>query len=118
MKYLVLGGLSALLLSATSTPGVMAQSNTPNSVVNTRESEALIEPFQLVYMAYQGYFEEQGIPSYTGLIQAYNFGQVDARDIVSSAVQANRIPAQILNDESYINAVDNFLSDLRNEGQG
>lgn len=44
-------------------------------------------------LVYQRYFEPQGIPSYTGLIQAYNFGQLDARDIISIAVQTNRLPS-------------------------
>lgn len=47
-------------------------------------------------LAYQGYFEPQGIPSYTGLIQADNFGEIDARDIISIAVQTNRLPSRTL----------------------
>ncbi|MFB2893519.1 hypothetical protein ACE1CI_11455 [Aerosakkonemataceae cyanobacterium BLCC-F50] len=113
MKHLIFGGLSVLLLSAMSSPAVLAQTNTQNSVVNNEDSQYSISPFNLVSMAYQGFFKEQGVPSAGALINAYNFGNVKARDIVAGAVKTDRLPAQILNDRDYITAVDWQLQTLR-----
>ena len=49
-----------------------------------RNAQTVLEhqttPFNLVTLAYRGYFED--IPSYTQLAQAYLFGQVDAANLV------------------------------------
>jgi opacity protein-like surface antigen len=121
MKRLIFGGLSVLLLSTVASPAVLAQPNIQpqrSTLNNSQSSDYLIEPFQLTYMAYQGFFEDQGIPSFNGLVDAYLQGDVEARDIVASAVQTDRLPAEALNDDSYINAVDWQLRTLRRQMQG
>jgi len=117
MRCLILGGLSALLLSAVTTPAVLAQSNTTNPALNNNDSDYLIKPFNLAYMAYQGFFKEQGIPSAAGLINAYNLRKIKAEDIVAKAVETNRLPSTALSDEDYIKAVDQQLQQLRWDNQ-
>lgn len=118
MKNLIFGGLSVLLLSTVASPAVLAQTNIRYPVVNNQDSRYLISPFDIVSMAYQGFFERQGVPSATGLINAYTSGDVEAKDVVYSAVQTNRLPARVLNNEDYINAVDSQLQALRNFNRG
>ncbi|MFB2935824.1 hypothetical protein ACE1B6_11280 [Aerosakkonemataceae cyanobacterium BLCC-F154] len=118
MKNLIFGGLSVLLLSAIASPTVLAQTNTRYPVVNNEDSRYLISPFDLVSMAYQGFFKNQGVPSAGALINAYALGDVEARDVVNSAVQTDRLPVRALNDRDYIKAVEWQLDSLRNFNQG
>ena len=73
-----------------------------------RNAQTVLEhqttPFNLVTLAYRGYFED--IPSYTQLAQAYLFGQVDAANLVRAGVEQGRVSPETLNDEAYLNAVD------------
>lgn len=119
MKNLIIGGLSLMLVSGVAAPAVLAESlqSSPDMRSNTSTSTYQIAPFDLVYMAYQGYFKNQGIPSAQALIYGYRTGDIDARDLVSSAVRANRLPSQMLADDDYLNAVDNQLNNL-NENNG
>jgi hypothetical protein len=117
MKRLIMGGLSVLLLSGIAAPAVLAQQSTaarPNPLGSNYTYR--IEPFNLAYMAYQGYFKEQGIPSCQGLISAYETGEVEAEDIIKQAIATNRIPAELANDEGYRLAVDRMLFDLKKRG--
>lgn len=114
MKRFILGGLSVMLLSGVAAPAVLAQESTAARPTSVRTNYTYqIEPFNLVYMAYQGYFKEQGIPSYEGLISAYQTGEVTARDIIRQAIATNRIPAELANDDSYRIAVDTMLFNLK-----
>ncbi|MCL1467602.1 hypothetical protein [Argonema galeatum] len=117
MKRLIISGLSVLLLSAVTAPAVRSQSTDNNRSTSSSPSTTStfeLEPFNLVFMAYQGYFQEQGIPSAEGLIFAYRTGTVSAEDLVQSAVKANRLPSAIMADDEYLNAVEVQLRSLRN----
>lgn len=120
MKRFILGGLSVVFLSAVTAPAVFADStnlsNTGNS--NYSNSRDTLQPFNLVFMAYQGYFEEQGIPSAQQLLFDYRRGEITPKDIVSSAVRANRLPASALADDSYLNAVELQMDNLLDSGRG
>ncbi len=119
MKNLIIGTLSVMLVSGVAAPAVLAESpqNVPNMRSNTSTSDYQISPFDLVYMAYQGYFKNQGIPSAQALIYGYRTGDIDARDLVSSAVRANRLSSEMLADDDYLSAVDNQLNNL-NDNNG
>ncbi|MFB2982945.1 hypothetical protein [Microseira sp. BLCC-F43] len=108
MKRLILASLSVLLLSAATAPTVKAEPMAVNSNMMGRTSASirLLEPFYLVGLAYQGYFREQGIPSYGAFLAAYHTGRINARDLVQSAIKDNRLPASALQDEDYLNAVE------------
>jgi hypothetical protein len=109
MKRLILAGLSVVLLSAATATSVKAEpmATQPAMVGNTSTTiTPQLEPFNLVGLAYQGYFREQGIPSYGAFMSAYNAGEIHARDLVQSAIKMNRLPASALQDEDYLNATE------------
>jgi hypothetical protein len=116
MRRLVFGSLSFFLVAAASMPAVRAEAPNQNPsrtpVPNTPASQQKTEPFNLVGLAYQGYFEDQGIPSAQTLITAYRSGDISAEDVVKGAIQANRLSPDVLNDADYIGAVDNQLRAL------
>jgi len=116
MRRLVFGSLSFFLVAAATMPAVRAEAPSQNPsrtpVPNTPASQQKTEPFNLVGLAYQGYFEDQGIPSAQTLITAYRSGDISAEDVVKSAIQANRLSPDVLNDADYIGAVDNQLRAL------
>lgn len=116
MKRLIIGGLSVLVLSAFTAPALRAESpadKPASSSSSSTTSTFELEPFNLVYMAYQGYFQEQGIPSAENLIFGYRTGTVTAEDLVQSAVKANRLPSAVMADDEYLNAVEVQLRSLR-----
>lgn len=119
MRNLIIGGLSLMLVSGVAAPAVLAESrqNSPEMRSNTSTSDQ-IAPFNLVYMAYQGYFKDQGIPSAQALIYGYRTGDINARDLVSGAIRANRLPSATLADDDYLSAVDNQLNNLNNYNRG
>ncbi|MEH1921133.1 hypothetical protein [Nostoc sp.] len=64
-----------------------------------------IQPFNLVNLAYQGGFKQQGVPSGGILISEGRRGNITAQDLVKAAIKANKLPAQVLNNQDYISAV-------------
>lgn len=112
MKRLILAGLSVLLVSAGATPAVKAETTALNPAVAGNTSLHQTRPFNLVYLAYQGYFRDQGIPSYSALIAAYRSGKISALDLVEAAVKTNRVPSSVLQDRGYISAVETQLDFL------
>ncbi|BAZ04734.1 hypothetical protein [Calothrix sp. NIES-3974] len=71
-----------------------------------------ISPHQLVFLAYRGYFLNQGISSYTALIDDYIWGRITSKDLVNAAIKTNILPANFQTDSGYLNSVDAFLKDL------
>lgn len=96
MKRFVLAGLSTLALFIAISPAAQAET-TPDELVNLAE---------------RGYLQEQGIPSYSGLNHAVQFGQLDAQDLVSAAIAENRLAPEMLNDAGYLSSVEFRLNDL------
>jgi hypothetical protein len=106
--------LTTLLLSIAILPTVVSAQDTAsptslNPYVVKPSSTHQISPFNLAYLAYQGYFSAEGIPSSGGLITALVSETVTAQDIMQAAVKANRLSEQTLNDEDYRFALENFL---------
>jgi hypothetical protein len=72
------------------------------------EAEVLqssLTPVNLVFLARNGYFQKQQIPSNAGLKTAVKSGRVQAKDIVKAAIAEDRLSPETLNDRSYINSV-------------
>lgn len=111
MKRLILSSLSLMVISTATAPVLASEKIAVNSkdIASNSLSITRIQPFNLVGLAYQGYFQKQGIPGYNDLILAYQAKQITAKDIVQSAVTTNRLPSEALNDQGYINAVKNTL---------
>ncbi|MBU7583490.1 MAG: hypothetical protein KAF91_11375 [Nostoc sp. TH1S01] len=81
----------------------------PSNVVTSR----VMQPLNLVYLAYQGNLESQGIPSGSTLIFQHQAGNVSAEDLVKAAVNAKKIPQQFLKDQTYLHEVDVQLTSLQ-----
>lgn len=120
MHRLVVGSLSFLLMSLAITPAVRAEipnvRSSDSTVENSRSAQEQTTPFKLVTLAYQGFFQEQGIPSAGGLLQAYRAGDISAEDLVRGAIEANRLSAEVLDDREYMTAVQSYLNVLVNNG--
>ncbi|MFN6485996.1 MULTISPECIES: hypothetical protein [unclassified Nostoc] len=65
-----------------------------------------LQPFNIAFLAYQGYLKEQGIPSGGTLLFKYQTGYLTAKNVVKAAIRANKLPAKVLNDQGYVNAVE------------
>lgn len=123
MKRLVLGSLSTLLLLSAGTPALRAEMMTESLPANVSQNQTTnmppkvasrmaVTPFNLVFLAFHGFFETEGIPSSMALVSAYRSQQFSASDLVKIAVKMNRLPQNSLTDQSYISAVDSQLEAL------
>jgi hypothetical protein len=96
MKRVLIATTYAVLLSASFSMKALADNTTPNEIFN---------------LARNGYFREEGIPSHSGLIIAYRFGDVTAQDLINAAIEQNRLSPETLEDEGFIRALDQYLVD-------
>ncbi|MGG6264932.1 hypothetical protein ACQ4M3_02555 [Leptolyngbya sp. AN03gr2] len=73
----------------------------------------LLTPYNVVNLAYQGYFREQGLRGYGVFTDGCNQGTLTANDVVRAAIRANRLPESILSDRGFMNAVDANMKTFR-----
>ncbi|WP_392535373.1 hypothetical protein [Nostoc sp. C117] len=78
---------------------------TTNTLNQSGTINSYVEPFNLVAFAYQGGLNQQGIPSGETLLVQTQSQKILALDLVKAAVNANRLSAQVLNDQDYLSAV-------------
>jgi hypothetical protein len=71
-----------------------------------------LSPFNLAYLAYQGYLKAQGIPSSGALDDAIASGRITAQDIMQAAVNTNRFPEEALANQAYRHQLENELQGL------
>jgi len=109
MKRLVLSSLSVLLFASAAAPA-FAQATPAEPPANAATIGMAVNPFNLVFLAYQGFFESEGIPKFNALVSAHQNGQVTAADLVRVAVGMRRLPESALNDRSFIDAVNRQLT--------
>jgi hypothetical protein len=115
MRRSISGLLTTLVLFAASLPSaVQAQTTStapislsPNAVNEPKVNQ--LRPFNLAYLAYQGYLKDQGIPSNAALISAVASGRITAEDIIQAAVKTNRLPERMLKDQGYRNNLEDQL---------
>lgn len=107
MKRLMLSGLSMLILSGAAAPAAFANKVTlnPQARNQTTISVQSITPFDLVTRAFNGEFEDQGIPGGLALINAHNYNRIGAEDLVKGAINEGRLTLDRLEDEGYLHAV-------------
>jgi hypothetical protein len=98
MKSILLSGLSALFIAALPIPSVKAEMVSQQVVYK-------VEPFTLVYLGYQGYFEREGIPSNGAFISAVEAGKITPIILVQSAIDHGRLAPETLSDREYLNNV-------------
>jgi hypothetical protein len=112
MKKIFLTLLPVLLLSTTAlSTDTKAQTNNEMPVAEISMKLSLT-PFNLAYLAFQGYFENQGISSQGNLMQDFRIGKLSGEDVVKAAVKSNRLPTSFLSNNAYIKAVTSQLYTL------
>jgi len=107
MKFTALINSALIIASITFMPRIAGAQTVNNN-------GSYLQPFNIVFLAYQGYLEGQGIPSMGTLLYEYQIGKVTAKDVVEAGVKAKRLPAEVINDEYYLSAVELQLSSLGN----
>lgn len=118
MKRLIFGGLSALVMAAGFASVVEAKPVTSNPRIAVSPSHSTdstwtrTQPFNLVHLAYQGFFENEGIPMGGRFLNDYREGQITAADLVQVGIKTNRLPAETQDDREYIHAVELQLDGL------
>ncbi|MEH2455526.1 hypothetical protein [Nostoc sp.] len=83
-----------------------------NTLHNNSTTTSYLQPFNLVSLAYQSGLKQQGIPSGGTLISERQNRKIVGEDLVRAAVNANKLPPQILNDQNYLSAVRAELTSL------
>lgn len=109
MNRILIGTLSTILLSTIAAP-TLADQVTLGSSSNIDIVE--ITPFALVTGAYQGRFEDQGIPSSAIFLAKVRSNEITAEDLVNSAISAGRLSENTLYDQSYLNSVESLIDNL------
>lgn len=113
MKRLIATSLSALLLAAVGAPAVWAESPTSLSAnYSTTTAQPSIGAFNLVYLAYQGYLESQGIPRAGLLLTEAIAGNISAEQLVRAAIKDGRLSAAVLTNKPYLADVQYELDHL------
>ena len=109
MNRILIGTLSTILLSTIAAPA-LAQQVTLGSSRNLNIVE--ITPFDLVTGAYQGRFEDQGIPSSAIFLAQIRSNKISAEDLVDSAISAGRLSENTRYDQSYLNSLESIMDNL------
>ncbi len=122
LTYSVLAGLTALNIGIAG----MAQAG-PNTLTRGSHGAAYIPamdvafpmmakkygmdvtPFNLVFLAFQGFFVGEGIPSDQTLGEAYRDGKIEPESLVKAAIKMNRLPANAIQDKNYLDKVKSQL---------
>ncbi|MFN6538165.1 MAG: hypothetical protein RM021_017710 [Nostoc sp. EkiNYC01] len=112
MKLTTLINSALIIASITLIPGIAGAQTIKNN-----NNGSHLQPFNIVFLAYQGYLEGQGIPSMGTLLYQYQIGKVTAKDVVEAGIKAHKLPAEIINDEYYLSAVELQLSSLGNSNE-
>ena len=115
MKFFILSSLSVLLISAATAPTVKAEIAAVTNTANNAATISQLKPFNLVHMAYQGYFRDQGIPGYSAFLAAYESGRVSAEELVQRAVKKNKLSPETASDRGYLRAVKSYIESLRKD---
>lgn len=112
MRHLILAGLPLMIMATIATPAVQAQATPEAPPANAEVIGMAVTPFNLVFLAYQGFFESEGIPKFNRLISSYQSGQVTAESLVRVAISMRRLPPETLNNRAYLNSVQQQLMSL------
>ena len=107
MKNTFLNQIIALLIGTITVIALTEKSIATDKMAANQDAQ--LSPIALVFHGYQGYFTNQGIPSGATFISAVHFGQIDAEQLVQSAIAKGRLTPETLNDRSYLHKVQTSL---------
>ncbi|MCU0571024.1 MAG: hypothetical protein MUF49_31210, partial [Oculatellaceae cyanobacterium Prado106] len=71
-----------------------------------------VTPFNLVFLAYQGFFESEGIPKFNALVDGYKRGEITPERLIQVAIDMQRLTPDSLSDRSYVRSVQHQLRAL------
>lgn len=111
MERLLLAAVGTILIATTATP-VLANKAAANSNITQSQIQKNTTPFNLVSLAYQGKFKNQGVDGYNSLLTAIRFGEISGKDLVNIGIDTGRLSAETINDSGYISSVDSQLQKL------
>lgn len=105
---------SILFISAIAAWGIATPVPAQPRTIGDRQANLVvgITPYNLVTASYQGQFTEQGIPSGSKFITATRLNQIDAKDLVQSAIAAGRLSEATGGDREYLYRVNSILVHL------
>jgi hypothetical protein len=113
MKRIILGSLPILMMASTIMPlSAQAQVSVAAPPANAETLGMAVTPFNLVFLAYQGFFESEGIPKFNGLIDGYEEGSVTPENLIEVAIKMRRLTPETLNNRTYISSVNHQLRAL------
>ncbi|MEH2412549.1 hypothetical protein [Nostoc sp.] len=122
MKLVTLIKSALIFASITLVPGIagaqIATTNSSEIAINSNNlsrnstSMSYLQPFNLVSFAYQGGLKQHGIPSGETLVFETQNKNIMAKDLVKAAVNADKLPSQVLNDQNYLSTVNLQLNAL------
>lgn len=75
-------------------------------------NKSQLSPFEITSLAYQGRFDAAGIPGYGSLESGIASGSIAAEDVIEAAIASGRLSADVLEDGSFVSAVNNQLDNL------
>ncbi|MDJ0677556.1 MAG: hypothetical protein QNJ36_19605 [Calothrix sp. MO_167.B42] len=104
MKRFLIAGLGTLLLTTAATPA-FAKEVATSSQQSRNQVTKNVKPFNLVFLGYQGHFQEQGIPSNGAFVNRVRYGEISAEDLVKSAIAQGKLSPDTIDNPSYLNAV-------------
>ncbi|MGK7945268.1 MAG: hypothetical protein AB4058_12445 [Microcystaceae cyanobacterium] len=111
MKRLAVAALSSIILGSLSAP-VLAESVAFNPNTQSRQSAYQTQPFNLVGLASQGFFADQGIQGGALLPYSVKSGKVTAESLVKAGIAQGRLSPDTINDQSYLSVVEGKLNSL------
>jgi len=112
MNRLLASSLSVLLLTGATAPTVFAGEMPQMPRQMMADIRMQITPFNLVFLAYQGYLEDEGIPKAGKLLDKTDSGAIKAEDLVKAAIKTGRLPNSSLTNKMYLSAVQYELEHL------
>lgn len=101
---------SVFVFSAVIAQGLISS---PSLAQSAPSSNSRLAPYDVIFLAYQGYFRDQGIRGYGAFVESCYQGQLSAKRIVEAAIKANRLPSDAINDSAYLQAIDANLLSLK-----
>ncbi|MEH1817036.1 MAG: hypothetical protein V7K26_32865 [Nostoc sp.] len=117
MKLSILIDSVLIVTSIALLPGIggtqIATNNSGEPIaINSNNSSNLsyLKPFDAAFLAYQSNLKAQGSPSGSALVSQYQTVNLTALNVVKTAVNAKKLPAQALNHKGYLNAVESQLT--------
>lgn len=98
---------------ATTTLSVVIATTALAPVAEAAEMNKIeLNPFEVTTLAYQGRLAEAGVPGFGALESGIETGTIAAEDVVAAAIASGRLSAGVLEDSSFISAVDTQLDNL------